>query len=165
MAAMKPQPGSLKCYTFGGMYRDSADVKIGRSLAQACGQSFKVLPLTPDFFAQFPDLAAEAVRRTDGAMDVTGAAGLYLNRLARDIAPVRMTGNYGGEVLRRVRGLGEHSVIALLCRDHRGLVDALFAAGKIGAKALLMNTGFAKPQFAAVAVQMLVNLSVQNPLR
>src|SRR5438132_494601 len=99
MAAMKPQPGSLKCYTFGGMYRDSADVKIGRSLAQACGQSFKVLPLTPDFFAQFPDLAAEAVRRTDGAMDVTGAAGLYLNRLARDIAPVRMTGNYGGEIL------------------------------------------------------------------
>jgi fatty-acyl-CoA synthase len=51
----------------------------------------------------------------------------------------------------RVRGLGEHSVIALLCRDHRGLLDAMFAAGKIGAKALLMNTGFAKPQFAAVA--------------
>jgi fatty-acyl-CoA synthase len=51
----------------------------------------------------------------------------------------------------RVRGLGEDSVIALLCRDHRGLVDAMFAAGKIGAKALLMNTGFAKPQFAAVA--------------
>jgi fatty-acyl-CoA synthase len=51
----------------------------------------------------------------------------------------------------RVRGLGEHSVIAILCRDHRGLLDAMFAAGKIGAKALLMNTGFAKPQFAAVA--------------
>jgi fatty-acyl-CoA synthase len=50
----------------------------------------------------------------------------------------------------RERGLGEGSVIALLCRDHRGLVDAMFATGKIGAKALLMNTGFAKPQFAAV---------------
>ena len=51
----------------------------------------------------------------------------------------------------QLRGLTDESVIALLCRDHRGLVDAMFAAGKIGARALLMNTGFAKPQFAAVA--------------
>jgi fatty-acyl-CoA synthase len=50
----------------------------------------------------------------------------------------------------RQRGLGEDSVVAVLCRDHRGLVDAMFASGKIGARVLLMNTGFAKPQFAAV---------------
>jgi fatty-acyl-CoA synthase len=50
----------------------------------------------------------------------------------------------------RERGLDEDSVIALLCRDHRGLVEAMFAAGKLGARALLMNTGFAKPQFAQV---------------
>jgi asparagine synthase (glutamine-hydrolysing) len=34
-------------------------------------------------------------------MDVTGAAELYVNRLAREIAPVRLTGNYGSEILRR----------------------------------------------------------------
>ena len=39
----------------------------------------------------------------------------------------------------------------MLCRDHRGLVESMFAAGKLGAKLLLMNTGFAKPQFAEVA--------------
>jgi fatty-acyl-CoA synthase len=50
----------------------------------------------------------------------------------------------------RARGIDDTSVIALLCRDHRGLVEAMFAAGKLGAKVLLMNTGFAKPQFAAV---------------
>jgi fatty-acyl-CoA synthase len=50
----------------------------------------------------------------------------------------------------RARGLDHTSVVALLCRDHRGLVEAMFAGGKIGAKVLLMNTGFAKPQFAAV---------------
>ncbi len=50
----------------------------------------------------------------------------------------------------RAAGLDHTSVIAVLCRDHRGLVDSMFAAGKIGAKVLLMNTGFAKPQFAAV---------------
>ena len=53
----------------------------------------------------------------------------------------------------RQRGLDATSVIALLCRDHRGLVESMFAAGKLGARALLMNTGFAKPQFAAVAAR------------
>jgi fatty-acyl-CoA synthase len=51
------------------------------------------------------------------------------------------------------RGVGNSSVIAVLCRDHRGLVESMFAAGKIGAKLLLMNTGFAKPQFAAVGAR------------
>jgi asparagine synthase (glutamine-hydrolysing) len=36
-------------------------------------------------------------------MDVSGAAGLFVNRIARrEIAPVRMTGNYGGQILRRL---------------------------------------------------------------
>jgi acyl-CoA synthetase (AMP-forming)/AMP-acid ligase II len=48
------------------------------------------------------------------------------------------------------RGLGADSVIGVLCRDHRGLVDAMLAAGKLGARLLLMNTGFAKPQFVDV---------------
>ncbi|ATY13876.1 acyl-CoA synthetase [Amycolatopsis sp. AA4] len=49
------------------------------------------------------------------------------------------------------RGLGPGSVIAALCRDHRGLVVTMAASGKLGARLLLMNTGFAKPQFADVA--------------
>ncbi len=48
------------------------------------------------------------------------------------------------------QGLTDKSVIAVLCRDHRGLLDTMFATGKLGAKLLLMNTGFAKPQFAEV---------------
>jgi fatty-acyl-CoA synthase len=51
----------------------------------------------------------------------------------------------------QARGMDHRSVVALLCRDHRGLVEAMFAVNKMGAKALLMNTGFAKPQFAQVA--------------
>jgi fatty-acyl-CoA synthase len=47
-------------------------------------------------------------------------------------------------------GIGEGSVIGVLCRDHRGLVDAMLAAGKLGARLLLMNTGFARPQFVDV---------------
>jgi fatty-acyl-CoA synthase len=48
------------------------------------------------------------------------------------------------------RGLDHTSVIAVLCRDHRGLIESMFASGKVGARLLLMNTGFARPQFAAV---------------
>ena len=53
------------------------------------------------FFSDFPSLAAQTVWITDGAMDVSGAAGLYVNRIARqELATIRMTGNYGGEILR-----------------------------------------------------------------
>jgi fatty-acyl-CoA synthase len=49
------------------------------------------------------------------------------------------------------KGLTADSVIALLARDHRGAVDTMIAAGKLGARLLLMNTGFAKPQLVDVA--------------
>ncbi len=47
-------------------------------------------------------------------------------------------------------GVEEGSVVGVLCRDHRGLIVAMAACGKIGAGFVLMNTGFAKPQFADV---------------
>jgi fatty-acyl-CoA synthase len=47
-------------------------------------------------------------------------------------------------------GIGANSVVGLLCRDHRGLIIAMAACGKLGARFVLMNTGFAKPQFADV---------------
>jgi len=48
-------------------------------------------------------------------------------------------------------GHGDGTAIAALCRDHRGLVLAMLAAGKTGARLVMMNTGFAKPQLADVA--------------
>jgi fatty-acyl-CoA synthase len=47
-------------------------------------------------------------------------------------------------------GVDEGSVVGLLCRDHRGLIIAMAACGKLGARQVMMNTGFAKPQFAQV---------------
>ncbi|MBX7435066.1 acyl-CoA synthetase [Mycobacterium sp. Y57] len=47
-------------------------------------------------------------------------------------------------------GVSAGSVVGLLCRDHRGLIIAMAACGKLGARLVLMNTGFAKPQFAEV---------------
>ncbi|MFD4443699.1 acyl-CoA synthetase [Nocardia sp. NPDC058519] len=50
----------------------------------------------------------------------------------------------------REAGIVEGTVIAVLARDHRGLIMSMIAAGKLGARIALMNTGFAKPQFAEV---------------
>lgn len=50
-------------------------------------------------------------------------------------------------------GLKEGSVVGLLCRDHRGLIVAMAGCGKLGVRLVLMNTGFAKPQFAEVCAR------------
>jgi asparagine synthase (glutamine-hydrolysing) len=103
LAWHNPPRGTLPTYTFGGMFRDCHDVRVGREVAQACGQPHQVIPVGGEFLAEFGDLAARTVYMTDGCADVSRTADLYVNQRARAIAPVRMTGNYGGEVLRRVR--------------------------------------------------------------
>ncbi|MQA25485.1 MAG: AMP-binding protein [Micromonosporaceae bacterium] len=50
-------------------------------------------------------------------------------------------------------GLNSGDVIGILCRNHRGFLDAIFACGKIGARAVLLNTGFAARQLAEVAAR------------
>jgi len=100
MAWANPLAGELPCYTFGGTYRECADVKIGRKIAALCQQNHRTIVVEPDFFSQFPSLAEKAVFISDGTMDVSGAVELYVNRLAAQIAPVRLTGNYGSEVIR-----------------------------------------------------------------
>jgi asparagine synthase (glutamine-hydrolysing) len=103
MAWKKPASGSLPCYSFGSMFRDCQDVLVGRRVASACHQPHQVIPLADEFLTNFPRWAERAVYLTDGCVAVNRAADLYVNERAREIAPVRMTGNYGGEVLRRVR--------------------------------------------------------------
>jgi len=103
MAWHQAPTGSLPCYTFGGRYRDCQDVVVARKIARACGQPHQVIQVGQEFFAGFSHYAERTVYLTDGCADVRRASDLYLNELAREIAPVRMTGNYGSEVLRAVR--------------------------------------------------------------
>lgn len=103
MAWQKSGPETLPCYTFGGMLRECRDVEVGRKVAELSGQPFQVIPAGEEFLNRFPRYAERAVYLTDGCAGVSHAPDLYLNERARLIAPVRMTGLYGGEVLRRVR--------------------------------------------------------------
>jgi asparagine synthase (glutamine-hydrolysing) len=103
MAWHKPPKGSLPCYSFGGPYRDCQDVLVARRVAQVCGQTHEVIPVAEEFLSRFPQFAERTVYLSDGCAEVNRASDLYLNVRAREIAPMRMTGNYGSEVLRRTR--------------------------------------------------------------
>lgn len=103
MAWQKSQSGALPCYTFGSTLRENHDVRVARQVASSCSQPFEVLTAGHGFLSQFPRYAERAVFLTDGCVDVSRSPDVYLNEKARAIAPVRMTGNYGGEVLRKVR--------------------------------------------------------------
>lgn len=45
---------------------------------------------------------------------------------------------------------GPPKVVGIMCRNHRGFVDALLAANRVGADVLLLNTSFAGPALAEV---------------
>jgi asparagine synthase (glutamine-hydrolysing) len=97
--------GKYPCYTFGGMYRDCYDVKLAKKIAIECHQTHQTLPVDYNFLSNFSRYASSTIYITDGYLDVSGASEIYVNKLARDIAPIRMTGNFGGEVLRSIRHL------------------------------------------------------------
>ena len=103
MASLDAEPGSVPCYTFGSMYRTTGDVAVGRAVAACCGQPHRVLELGADFVSVASRHLDDAVYISDGYLGLSGAAELYVNRRAREIAPARLTGNWGGELMRGVR--------------------------------------------------------------
>jgi len=48
-------------------------------------------------------------------------------------------------------GVNEGDNVALMCRNHRGFVDAVLACSKLGCHVLFLNTAFSGPQLADVA--------------
>lgn len=51
------------------------------------------------------------------------------------------------------RGVGEGDRVAILCRNHRGIVDITVACSKLGAHALYLNTMFSGPQITEVCAR------------
>jgi len=99
ISCLNNPPGELPCYTFSGMYRDTFDVCIARKIADTCHQPHKVIRLDGKFLSDFSKLAEKTVYITDGCHDILGTHDIYFNRYARDIAPIRITGKFGSEVL------------------------------------------------------------------
>lgn len=100
MAWHRPPAGSLPCYTFGGMFRDSTDVLVARRIANLCGQPHEVITVGDEFLSRFPHYAERTMYLTEGGVDVYRSSDLYVSERARKIAPVKVVGTYGSEILR-----------------------------------------------------------------
>jgi acyl-CoA synthetase (AMP-forming)/AMP-acid ligase II len=113
-----------------------------------------IAPMRPDKY-----LRQAAVIRQQGTNAMTGIA-LSAMRRPRDTALVDERGSLTWSELNRRSDaaavalrelLGERSgTLGILCRNHRGLVESLSAAARVGADALLLNTGFSGPQLGDV---------------
>jgi fatty-acyl-CoA synthase len=62
----------------------------------------------------------------------------------------------------RKRGLRAGETVALLVRNHRGLVDALFGAAKCGARILVLNPDFAGARLTELTARERVDLLVYD---
>lgn len=110
MACLNPIPGTLPCFTFGGKYRDILDVRIAPYVANACKQTHVTLRLDDEkYLAEYPCQVEQSIYITDGIQSVDKADAIYFNKLAREVAPIRMTGKYGSQVLKNVYGLQDRS--------------------------------------------------------
>ena len=101
MAWRKPAPQTLHCYTFGGMFRDSEDVTIARKIASICNQSHGVITADEEFLKRFSHYAERSMYLTEGGVDVYRSSDLYVSEKARAIAPVKIVGTYGSEIVRQ----------------------------------------------------------------
>lgn len=93
------------CYTFAGLTGQTLDVRIGRRVAQVAGLTHHTLRVSPDFVTNFGSYVDRTVFITDGCAGALTAHEVFLTALGRALAPIRLTGNFGSEVLRSMSTL------------------------------------------------------------
>ncbi len=94
---------NIKAITFGGMYGDCQDLRIGREVSKACNLEHHTIRHEKDFLPKYSNYVERAAYITDGLTDPTWADELYFNQRSRLVAPIKLTGVYGSQVLGRVR--------------------------------------------------------------
>jgi asparagine synthase (glutamine-hydrolysing) len=90
------------CYTYAGMTGDLLDARIGAAVARLCGLEHHTLRMGPDFLTEYGRFLDGTVFASDGCAGALAAHEIYYTALARQLSPVRLTGNFGSEVLRSV---------------------------------------------------------------
>jgi asparagine synthase (glutamine-hydrolysing) len=103
LAAAGDEKRELPCYTFGGLWGDTFDIRRARELAAICSQPHEVIRISEQFLHEFSSYAEKSVYISDGTHDAFGAHDVFFNQIARKIAPIRLTGKFGSEVVRTRR--------------------------------------------------------------
>ena len=104
IAACMPRGASpAVAYTYAAAGNDALlDLRIARQVAASRGIPHHALRIGADFIAGFAGQVDRTVYISDGCAGLLGAHELTLSQQAAQIAPVRLTGNFGSEVLRSV---------------------------------------------------------------
>lgn len=128
-----------------------------RSVLQIGGRSKLIGPIRPD--------KVVSIARTVAAWGPTPAAAVKISAIrhpsrlaiiddrgAVDYATLETRTN---AIARGLQSLGvqPRDSVGILCRNHRGFIEATLATSKLGADALFLNTGFAAPQLADVVAR------------
>lgn len=114
------------CYTFSGKDRDVLDARLAARLAQLCGYPYHILKISDRFLAEFSSYADECVHLTDGTLGVLGSHEIFYSELARHLSPVRVTGVFGGEIMRGVSFFKPlHLSASLMTPDMQSLIAGI----------------------------------------
>src|ERR1700693_862815 len=102
MACLPQTETSHPCYTFVGESGLTLDARLSARIAEVRGLRHHVLGIEPDFLRNFGTHLDRTVRVTDGYAGATASHEIYFNARARELSPIRLTGNFGSEILRSV---------------------------------------------------------------
>jgi asparagine synthase (glutamine-hydrolysing) len=102
MACLPKTNPSYTSYTFVGQNGLTLDARLAARIAASLGLEHRALRIGPDFLRHFDTLLDKTVYVTDGCAGVLSSHEIYFNARAREISPVRLTGNFGSEVFRSV---------------------------------------------------------------
>lgn len=131
LACLSAKDANLVCYTYGASAGDTLDVRIGREIASLLGFSHRTLRIDAHFVSEFQDYLDRSIYISDGCASALSTHELFFSRLARAIAPVRLTGNFGSEVFRSMSTLRPLSLTeGFIDEDFVSRVDGAIAVRK-----------------------------------
>jgi asparagine synthase (glutamine-hydrolysing) len=112
------------CYTYAGLAGDTLDVRIASRLAQTCGLDHHILRISNEFLKDYERHLNRTVFVTDGCAGALGAHEIPLTVRASELSSIRLTGNFGSEILRSASTLKPIGLSSdLVTEDFRKLVD------------------------------------------
>ena len=151
---MTARPARATVYAPGCNGPAGGDRQEAVTFRACCSRAGIAPPLRPDLL-----LKTLRIRNQFGSTSATGyAVGALRNPDREAIIDEAGTLTFG-QVHRRTnalahalsdQGILEGDRVAIMCRNHRGFIEAAVACAKLGANVLYLNTAFAGPQLADV---------------
>jgi asparagine synthase (glutamine-hydrolysing) len=102
MACLPETETTHPCYTFVGETGLTLDARLAAQIADVKGLKHQVLRMEPDFLRDFESYLDRTITATDGCAGALASHEIYFNARARELSPIRLTGNFGSEIFSSV---------------------------------------------------------------